>query len=135
MDCNGDKIESTRYSSHPEIIEIASNLIRSTELKYRSATVSKLCQSEFMSKEIHHHVVEKLSKKFTAFINCEDCPLRNPDLLEDFEKLTEFDFEDIYKKCKEQCGYLMNSISVMCFGVNMEREGMTSKYLKQSGSG
>ena len=131
LDCNGDKIENTRYSSHPEIIEIASNLIRSTEYKYRSAAVSKLCQSELMRKEINQHVVDKLSKQFTAFINSEDCPLRNPDLMEDFDQLTDFDLEEVYKKCKEQCGDLMNSISVMCFGVNMERGGMTRKYLKQ----
>ena len=132
LDSNGDKIENSRYSSHPEVIEITSSLIRSTEFNYRSAAVSKLCQSELMGREIKEHVVNKLSKQLAVFIDSDDCPLRNPDLMKEFDQLSEFDFEKVFDDCKTKSDGLMNSLCVMCFGVDMETENdMSRKYIKQ----
>ena len=130
FDGDGVKIRQTRYSNHAEIIDIVSNVVRSTETNYLSAAASKLCESDLFKHEIHEYVIKNISKQVEAFITSEDCPLRNPNLMSEIEKLSEFDFEQVFMKCMELGGEFLNSICKICFGVD-RIDGDGQKYLRQ----
>ena len=77
LDCDGVKIQQTRYSNHADaeiLIDMVSNVVRSTESNYVSAAVSKLCESDLFKHEVHEHVIKNISKQLETFISSEDCP-------------------------------------------------------------
>ena len=134
LDDEGNKVESTRYSSNKDIIEITSNLVRSQESNYKSSAVSKMCESVLLKDEIREYIINKISKQLDLFIASEECPLRNPNLLSEIEGLSEFNFDDVLNKCRVAGGLeLMDSISKICFGVGVKVDGWQNqkKYLKQ----
>ena len=132
LDSEGVKIDQTRYSKHPEIVELVSFLVRATYTNYRNAVVSKLCESTLFKDDIHGYVINRISKQFDSFIASDDCPLRNPNLMSEIEHLSEFDFGVAYNKCKDVGGDLMTSLSQICFGVDLESlDGGRTKYFNQ----
>ena len=132
LDCDGIKIQQTRYSNNPEIIDIVSNVVRSTESNYLSAAVSKLCESELFKHEVHEQVIKNISKQLQTFIASDDCPLRNPNLMSEIDQFSEFEFEDVFLKCMELGGDFLRSLCKICFGVDrINEDGHTQKYLRQ----
>ena len=85
-----------------------------------------------MKDDTHNFIINKISKQFEVFINQEDCPLRNPNLMSELEELSKFDLEETFNKCMSKGASLLSSICKICFGVNVEETLENNrKYIKQ----
>ena len=132
LDTDGKRIENSRYSSNEDIVEVVSSIVRGEELNYRNAAVTKLCESKLFGNEIHRFITNKISKQVESFIASSDCPLRNPNLLSNFEEISEFDFKKILDKCKLGGeGGFISSIAKVCLGVEVNSESQDQRYTSQ----
>ena len=61
LDADGNKVDQTRYSEDPEIVEVMCSLIRSNVPKYKKTTVTKVCKSSLFKTEVQNCILHKLS--------------------------------------------------------------------------
>jgi hypothetical protein len=129
-DANGEKVCQSRFCKDSDIIDIVRSLSRANEPKFRGQTVSKFCKSDKFKHLIEDMVLKTLSDKFARFIASDGCPLKNFNLLSEFEDLTKIDFENIFEQCLDEQKELISAICSLCFGVSIENLG-DKKHLKQ----
>ena len=133
LDSEGNKVSQSRYTDNVEIIKIMKALILSETPKFRNSAAVNIASSDLLQANIKHHVLQNISREFSEFLARDECPLKDISLFKSSESLAEIDIGNIFEKCRMVAGSLLQSLSVLCFGVEEVDKTLTenSKYEKQ----
>ena len=72
--------------------------------------------SDVLKDNIQQNVILNISREFSDFLSCDECPLKDMQLFSNFENLEEIDLTCILNKCKKLAGSLLKSLFIICFG-------------------
>ena len=128
LDSDGNKVSQTRYTDNLEIIKIMKSLILSEHPKFRNSAAANIANSDLLQTKIRRQVLLNISREFSEFLSCDECPLRDMSLFQDAESLAKIDVGSILEKCTSVGSNLLQSLSVVCFG----REDMDEMLTKNS---
>ena len=133
LDSGGNKVSQTRYTDNLEIIKIMKSLVKSENPQYRNSAAVNIVSSDLLQTNIKQQVLLNISREFSEFLACDECPLKDLSLFKNVENMGRIDVENILEKCSRMAGGLLQSLSVVCFGVEDMDEMLTtnSKHEKQ----
>ena len=98
LNSKGEQVAQPRFCHNKETIAIISDLLRTSESRYRKLAVSKLCKSILFKDLVLEHVLDYLSSQFSGFIASEDCPFKfNKDLSD--SDMASVNFSQILESC------------------------------------
>ena len=115
----GGSVAQPRFCSNKETVSIISDLVRSSEDRFKRLAVSKLCKSSTFRNLLVDHVVDDLSSNFSRFISSDTCPWKSSDSNASSNIQEMVNFSQVLETSLSIEEDVISAICKLCFEVNV----------------